>query len=647
MMEAARPAAACPTLRRAGIVAGAALGALAGFALLSRLLAALGAHPLLPPHRDLTRLVPDLLAATLAADLVYRCVRARAGGRRETRWFRALTFAHRGGLLLAVLLPFLLNLSLLLGQWRGCDHTGGFSLGGHLPISDAAGYYSGAMRLVETGELNEYAARRPLGSTLTASLYWLSGRDLPALLAMQVLLVSASMSLAAGFMGRLAGLFPAMLLAALLSYSYDYTNGAVMTETAGAVLGNLAFAGFGLLILTGRSAWLFTALTTLGLALFARTGAMFVLPAVVAWAALDARRDGWRRIAARLGLALAALVAAVVVNKLSFLALRPEGDGARQMGDFSHYLYNFTLPGEHPWDYAQQAVPGLSAPGLTDREVTGIIFNAAIDNIRSNPLGVARTALQKYASGLPNLFRHLVLFQQPLPPRFLLLCFLGGLAAPFCFVPPPARRLAALLVAALLGSYLSLLNCSRLPRATAPWRCALLATGAAVLLAAAGRLLPGRDRANRRHAPRRALRPATLLFLVLTRSPRPRAAGRVFAPAPVRRTGGCLAARTRSRRARPGRRGDPPRDRQRRRWPAPAGFTRRWSPVSRPPELRDHATRLLDGLLPRRVIPPMKKSPCSRPRFPAAFPGSASGWNPPFKPLFTGRPGPRSREHRA
>ncbi|MFO1520881.1 MAG: hypothetical protein U1F77_02845 [Kiritimatiellia bacterium] len=518
MMEAARPAAACPTLRRAGIVAGAALGALAGFALLSRLLAALGAHPLLPPHRDLTRLVPDLLAATLAADLVYRCVRARAGGRRETRWFRALTFAHRGGLLLAVLLPFLLNLSLLLGQWRGCDHTGGFSLGGHLPISDAAGYYSGAMRLVETGELNEYAARRPLGSTLTASLYWLSGRDLPALLAMQVLLVSASMSLAAGFMGRLAGLFPAMLLAALLSYSYDYTNGAVMTETAGAVLGNLAFAGFGLLILTGRSAWLFTALTTLGLALFARTGAMFVLPAVVAWAALDARRDGWRRIAARLGLALAALVAAVVVNKLSFLALRPEGDGARQMGDFSHYLYNFTLPGEHPWDYAQQAVPGLSAPGLTDREVTGIIFNAAIDNIRSNPLGVARTALQKYASGLPNLFRHLVLFQQPLPPRFLLLCFLGGLAAPFCFVPPPARRLAALLVAALLGSYLSLpflsLNYSRIFTATAPLALALLATGASVLLAAAERLFRPRP-CDPEPVPPGALRPAALVLLVL------------------------------------------------------------------------------------------------------------------------------------
>ena len=64
----------------------------------------------------------------------------------------------------------------------------GYLIGGLLPWSDAAGYYSGAQHLIYDGYLTEWATRRPLFSGFLAVLFSATSDNLQITLAILAML---------------------------------------------------------------------------------------------------------------------------------------------------------------------------------------------------------------------------------------------------------------------------------------------------------------------------------------------------------------------------------------------------------------------------------------------------------------------------
>lgn len=215
------------------------------------------------------------------------------------------------------------------------------TIAGLIPYSDASGYYSDALRLLNGGDF--LFTRRPLFPAMLASLLWLSRQDLQTSLAILTALAATSCYLAARALQRVSGTAAAIVLLLLLFFYYRRFSGAVLTEHLGITLGCLSLA---LLLQAARKGSIRLALAGsffAALALNARAGAFLFLPCLVLWGGWhwgNRQRFSW--LAG--GLISAIILATFLINTLLFTLLTNTDQPA--FSNFSHTLYGLAAGGK-------------------------------------------------------------------------------------------------------------------------------------------------------------------------------------------------------------------------------------------------------------------------------------------------------------
>jgi len=255
-----------------------------------------------------------------------------------------ITFRINGvwGIFAALCLTLLLFGLPLSGLWRsGASEP--FIIGGLLPFSDAASYYSDALRVVEGFRFSAFSARRPLFPALLTVLLAVTGQNLVVSIAILGALIAIVCYLAAREIQRSLGIFPAVTFLFILYLFYRRIAGTTMTENLGLPLGVAAFT-----ILWGaayrKKLWQTAiGLLLLTLALNARAGTFFILPALLLWCGFAFR--GKRKfsipvfsvsaLAVALGFALNMLVFKLVADP-----------GGMVFSNFSYTLYGVVAGGK-------------------------------------------------------------------------------------------------------------------------------------------------------------------------------------------------------------------------------------------------------------------------------------------------------------
>ena len=195
-----------------------------------------------------------------------------------------ITFRIKGfwGIFAAFSLTLLLFGLPLSGLWRsGANEP--FIIGGLLPFSDAASYYSDALRVVEGHRFSAFSARRPLFPALLTVLLAITGQNLMISIAILGALIAIICYVAAREIQRSFGALPSVVFLFILFLFYRRIAGTTMTENLGLPLGVAAFT-----ILWGaarrKNLWqTVIGLLLLTLALNARAGTFFILPALSLW----------------------------------------------------------------------------------------------------------------------------------------------------------------------------------------------------------------------------------------------------------------------------------------------------------------------------------------------------------------------------
>lgn len=199
----------------------------------------------------------------------------------------------------------------LLGAWLLHLWTLGYEgrnavLGGILPWSDSHDYYGDSLRLVHGDRFLEVGSKRPLYSVALALLLRVTNGDLRVGFVVMAMVDAWATALAALAVWKTHGWRSALVVYLALLFIDRRWTGFVQTEHFGLPLGAIAF------VLVWRASAMksdvlahvrarrlvLAALFALTLALLARTGSFFVLPALGLWAARAfLPRDGRRRAA--------------------------------------------------------------------------------------------------------------------------------------------------------------------------------------------------------------------------------------------------------------------------------------------------------------------------------------------------------------
>ncbi|MCC6985604.1 MAG: hypothetical protein IT309_04175 [Anaerolineales bacterium] len=273
----------------------------------------------------------------------------------------------------------------LAGLWASGD-TQSIILNGLIPLTDAAGYYTDALRLQYGGDVSNFTAMRPFFAGLLSFLLWLSGRNLMIAVGIFTAIAGYSSYLAAREVHKTHGAEAAVFFLILMFLYYRHHSGTAMSESLGVPVSLLGVA----LLWRGiaaRNEWpaLF-GVAVIALALNIRPGAMFVLPALLLWGGWAFRGQG-RFSFKFLGLGTALILAVFFINNRMIAFVNP---GGVAFENFAWAFYGLASGG-NSWTYVFEANPQLAL--LKDTEVTPAIYKLAFDLILTQPSLIVKGAL--------------------------------------------------------------------------------------------------------------------------------------------------------------------------------------------------------------------------------------------------------------
>lgn len=263
-------------------------------------------------------------------------------------------------------------------------------MAGLLPMSDAQGYFSGALDFLWSGQLSAWVTRRPLVATHLAGLFALTDLDLR----LTVWLLAAGCALGTllvlSLIARTFG-WVAAAIATLCLFCFIYpTLGNTMSESLGFTVGCAAFV----LLWEGarqmRPGLAVAGVALLSLALAARAGALFILPALAVWMSLHFARSAkvnWRIG----GLALIAATVGFVATQLLVKTV-----GAPEQlaySNFSSVVYGLVARGV-AWNQVFIDNPDLVS--LPEGEQAMVIYRLALDHALAAPLDPVVGVLRRY-----------------------------------------------------------------------------------------------------------------------------------------------------------------------------------------------------------------------------------------------------------
>lgn len=253
-------------------------------------------------------------------------------------------------------------------------------LSGIVPLFDAGNYYIDALRLLSGQDFSIVSARRPLFPGMLAVVLWATQYNLMAALGVFTLISAIACYLAAKQIQRTSGAEAAVLALIILFLYYRYHSGAVMTENLGFPLGVLGFA-----LLWRGAADRSQKLIALGLLVFtlalnARAGTFFVLPAILVWGGFLFKQEGSKFSSRFFALGSAAVLVGFAVNLLMVrLLATPSGV---PFANFSYSLYGLASGGKS-WNYVFETRPEINS--LEEPYQSKEIYRLAFELIRDNP----------------------------------------------------------------------------------------------------------------------------------------------------------------------------------------------------------------------------------------------------------------------
>jgi hypothetical protein len=370
------------------------------------------------------------------------------------------------------------------------------AIGGLLPYSDANGYYHDARGLIQ-GTLFGWSARRPLFAGLFATLLALTGENLQLTVALLVALNGVAVLLLAREIGRSHGPAAAAIATLVLFFFYRSVGcGTTLTENLGFAMGNVAFAVLWRAFRETDRWGVGVGLGLLTLALMARAGAFFVLPAI-ALAALWVFRANrqWLRVGA---IAIGAVTGAAGVTLVVGRLLADPSGAQTAFSNFSYSLYGLVVGGKG-WGQVVSDHP----QAREGAEMYLLAWNAFL----ARPMGLVEGAVKMWSMYLdPRGLYHAFTFvaDDNLPWLWPSVCFAASAAAMLLACRRSRQPLHALLLSATAGHLASIPfvppidGGPRIYAATVPVLGILVGVGSAVVLRglqgvlAGGRWLAGR-----------------------------------------------------------------------------------------------------------------------------------------------------------
>ncbi len=188
-----------------------------------------------------------------------------------------------------------------------------------------------------------FSSRRPLFAGMLAALLGLTGRNLQLTLAVLVAITAIACYLLAREVQSTHGTLAATLVMVVLFVYYRRFTGTTLTENLGFLQAALGLAWLWRGGRQKKSSYVLGGIFLLTLALNARAGTFFILPALVVWAAWVFHE---KKIVSFSVLAMAsgAVVAGFLVNTIIFHALAsPAGNS---FANFSYTLYDLASGGK-------------------------------------------------------------------------------------------------------------------------------------------------------------------------------------------------------------------------------------------------------------------------------------------------------------
>lgn len=294
-----------------------------------------------------------------------------------------------------------LCLLVLLINWSNGGTLDVSAIGGVLPYSDAAGYFEGAERLIYDGSLTPWNERRPLNAAFLAARLIATGNNFFSALIVQALLAAIALFLSTCAIsqthGRSVGLLFFVLNFSFLSCCLHRT----LSEPLGISLGLFGFALLWAGVANRHLSLYALGTFALALALLARAGAMFALPACVLFAALFFSAS-WKH---RLGGILAATMAigiAWLINH-AIILLYGTANGTL-LSNFSYTIYGLSQGGTS-WAQGLTDFPQLA--GADDARIANFLYQKAFEAVVTKPYLLLWGLTKSLALGLATFPAHI------------------------------------------------------------------------------------------------------------------------------------------------------------------------------------------------------------------------------------------------
>ena len=296
--------------------------------------------------------------------------------------FLGLVFSQKGTIwdTISLTLTLVLFSLPLIYKWQTAGFYG-YLIGGLLPWSDAAGYYSGAQHLIYDGYLTSWATRRPLFGGFLAVLLSVTGNNLQVTLAILAIINGLAVFLASREIQKAYGPWIAATFLAICYWYYCAHAGITASEQLGLCLGALGLAFFIHRSQNESIRKISFGLVLLTVALNARAGAFFILPMIILWLGITYHKQmGWWKPIA---------IAFVSVGLGMFLNLvMVKTIGSPNPVLFSNYSYTLygLASGNAGWSQVIRDYPDVK-----EQEV----FELALEKIKNNPslfiIGILRS----------------------------------------------------------------------------------------------------------------------------------------------------------------------------------------------------------------------------------------------------------------
>jgi hypothetical protein len=286
--------------------------------------------------------------------------------------------SYSKSLTLWLALSLLLIGSQLVYVWSG-EVLNHFYIGGLLPHSDAANYYSGARRLLIEGDLTNWSSRRPMMTVYIAALLGITGFSLVKTISIMAAIAALGIALTSAALRKTEPPVVALWALLLMFLFYNGIAGTMLSENLGLALGCLAFVCLWAAAGNRRLLMFLAGVFLMTLAQITRSGAVLVLPLLVFWGAFWIASDIRTRMIVIFG-GCTVIFLGLSLNKM--LLIIGGGNAEIAFSNFSDTLYGLSVGSG--WRQISLDYPDMAA--LSEPVRSQNIYKLSFDNIINQPV---------------------------------------------------------------------------------------------------------------------------------------------------------------------------------------------------------------------------------------------------------------------